>query len=419
MEVYNRNEFLCPGNMPSGRIDRPEGASFAQPGATPWGCVESVSLWRPNGPTVHRTVGPLGRRGCAARATVPRALPWAGRTAGPSARLPNAATGHGRYAVTPRCSAYTLLEVILALALTTVILALVSMAMYIHFGVAEKSRGQVEEARLARTLLQHIADDLRNSIPFTPTAGTSTTASGTNTTSASVTSTTSDSGQVIPAGICGTAQCLQMDTTRRVRPVGMPKPLMGDYANCIPLADVKTVTYSLGNSGAATPGGSGDVATAAQYGLYRREVDRPAYVAAMQQGQSNVLSQATTVLAPEVVNVQFTYYDGTSTYDQWDSNTQGKLPIAIRVAIMIRHATVKSPNASATATADNSSFGIYDMLVALPNAEVQPSQGGEQSSGSPSSAGAGGGGSGGSSGGVSEGGSSGGGSGGGGGGPNR
>jgi sugar phosphate isomerase/epimerase len=67
-------------------FDCPEGARFAQPRATPW---VSGTVWksrRPNGPTVRRTVGPLGRQWAFERRRLPRALPWAGRTAGPSAR---------------------------------------------------------------------------------------------------------------------------------------------------------------------------------------------------------------------------------------------------------------------------------------------------------------------------------------------
>jgi hypothetical protein len=294
-------------------------------------------------------------------------------------------------------SAYTLLEVILALALTTVLLGLIGMAMHIHLGVADKSRGQVEEARLARTLLQHIADDLRNSVPFTPTSSSGTSSGGTSTASAtsatsglssgsgsSTTADSSDSGTVTPAGICGTAQCLQMDTTRRVRPTGMTKPSNNaDNSMVMLLADVKTVTYSLGDPGTASPTEGGNSSNG-QTGLYRREVDRPAYVSAMQQGQTDILTQATSQLAPEVVNVQFTYYDSTTTYDQWDSNTQGSLPVAIKVAIMLRRAVAKSPNAAVLGSADNSALAVYDMLVDLPNSQVQPSQSTGQGAGASS-----------------------------------
>jgi hypothetical protein len=286
--------------------------------------------------------------------------------------------------------AYTLLEVILALALTTVILGLIGMAMHIHLGVADKSRGQVEEAQLARTLLQRIAEDLRNSVPFAPSTATMSGAGGTSTSTAAGTataggtSTGSDSGTLIPSGICGTAQCLQMDATRRVRPIGMAMPISGDSANCMPLSDVKTVTYSLGDPGTLTPSQRGNGSSTTQTGLYRREVDRPVYVSTMQHGQTDMLTQATVQLAPEVVNVQFTYYDGASTYDQWDSNTQGSLPLAIKVAIAIRRTAAKSPSAGAAATTDNSLFNVYDMLIELPNAQVESSEGG-QSTGSTAS----------------------------------
>ena len=44
---------------------------------------------RPNGPTVRRTIGPLGRQHGFERAKFPRAAPWAGRTDGPLALTTN------------------------------------------------------------------------------------------------------------------------------------------------------------------------------------------------------------------------------------------------------------------------------------------------------------------------------------------
>jgi hypothetical protein len=169
----------------------------------------------------------------------------------------------------------------------------------------------------------------------------------------------------------------------------MAKPASGDNSLYIPLADVKTVTYSFGDPGTVAPTQRGNASSDAQGGLYRREIDRPAYVSAMQQGQADILTHATTRLAPEVVGVQFTYYDGTTTYDQWDSNTQGGLPVAVKVAIMIRRTVAKSPSAAVTGAAGNVSYAVYDMLVDLPNSRVESSQGAGDSSESPSSAGAG------------------------------
>ena len=49
-------------------------------------------------------------------------------------------------------------------------LGLVALGIHVHPRLAAKSREQVEEAQLARVLLQRIADDLRNAVPFQPPA---------------------------------------------------------------------------------------------------------------------------------------------------------------------------------------------------------------------------------------------------------
>jgi type II secretory pathway component PulJ len=289
--------------------------------------------------------------------------------------------------------AYTLLEVTLALALTAVILGLIGMAIHVHLGVADKSRVQVDEAQLARTLLQRIAEDLRNAVPFTPEQSSTSgapTSSGSSTSSESPTSSTSQTTSETPisGGICGSLQCLQVDTSCRSRPSRLPSaPATGDNSQPA-FSDIKTVTYSLGDPGTISPIERGDSLLDAQGGLYRRELERAECAWAMQQGQTDLLNQVTDLLAPEVVDVQFTYYDGTTTSDVWDSTQQGKLPSAVKVAIVIRRPAAQPSSAALQAAADSRPPIIYDMLVDLPNSQVNASQTASQS-GSGSSGGAG------------------------------
>ena len=245
-------------------------------------------------------------------------------------------------------SAYTLLEVILTLALTTVILGLIATAIHVHLGVVDKSRGQVEEAQLARVLLQRIADDLRNAIPYTPpsssasagsqsSSGMPTSSDSSASSDPSASSESSTAGTSTGGGICGSLRCLQVDTSRRPRLSRLALMMStADNSQLPPLSDLWTVTYSLGNPGTVSPTEQGDSAPDAQGGLYRRELERSQFVWAMRQGLSDVLNQATNLLAPEVVDMQFTYYDGLTTSDTWDSTQQGKLPTAVKVAIAIR-----------------------------------------------------------------------------------
>jgi len=280
--------------------------------------------------------------------------------------------------------AYTLLEVILALALTTVVLGLIGMSIRVHLGVADKSRVQVEEAQLARGLLQRIADDLRNAVPYSAAseASASSTSSNTSETNAlsSDDATTNTTDTSLLGGVYGDARRLQMDTSRRPRPIRLPAAYeAADASLAIPLSDVKTVVYSLGepDAAAASEGTAGSPPTAS--GLYRRELERANYVCAVQQGQTELLGQATDLLAPEVVDLRFTYYDGTTYYDSWNTTEQGKLPVAVKAAIRIRRPRVNVLSGAE----DDAAPAVYDILIELPNATVQSSA--EASSGSSAS----------------------------------
>ena len=69
-------------------------------------------------------------------------------------------------------------------------------------------------------------------------------------------------------------------------------------------------------------------------------MDRLLFYAAQQQGQSNP-PDAVKLGDPtvgEVVDLRFSYYDGSNWNDEWDSNQQGKLPSAIKVQLTIRSA---------------------------------------------------------------------------------
>ena len=56
----------------------------------------------------------------------------------------------------------TLLELMLALALTGVVMAAISMAIHLHLVTLDTRRGDVEQVLLARSVLRHMAGDLRN-----------------------------------------------------------------------------------------------------------------------------------------------------------------------------------------------------------------------------------------------------------------
>ena len=265
--------------------------------------------------------------------------------------------------------AFTLLEVILALALTTVVLALMGMAINVNMGVSEKSRDQVEEAQLARALLQRIADDLRNAVPYQPPAGSSSgsassssgggAASATSATSAasaqvvgsssgsaasassnSAANSSSSSGtsstMPVSGGLSGDIQWVQVETAHRPQPTRAMLAAAADGSQPAMLSDVRIVSYTLG-----APNGAGSTGATGDSGLYRSEMDRALFYTAQQQGQTNP-GDAVKLGDPsvgEVIDLKFQFYDDTGTEnDEWDANQQGKLPSAVRVTLTIRSA---------------------------------------------------------------------------------
>ena len=269
------------------------------------------------------------------------------------------------------------------------------MGIHLQLAVAAKSRDQVEEAQLARVLLQRIADDLRNAVPFQPPPSSSSSSS-------CATGQTSAPGQSAPRAV----------PTRQVPPAlrfeqhapafrrnlrrgpghpdrdgaaaaGYPHIVAGGGQRPRPACPAQRHSRRV-----LQPRGADRqryVATRAPItsgtgGLYRHEQDRAEFFYCSQNGQTDDSNPATELLAPEVVDFQLTYYGGTggtatsgttsggtsgsgtssdgttsggtSTVDtttngttgdnQWDSTQQGMLPAAVRITISLRHKAPKS-----------------------------------------------------------------------------
>ena len=62
----------------------------------------------------------------------------------------------------------TLLELLLALGLTGVVMVVISMAIHLHLITVDTRRADIEQAQVARGVLQHIAADIRNAVWYEP-----------------------------------------------------------------------------------------------------------------------------------------------------------------------------------------------------------------------------------------------------------
>lgn len=332
--------------------------------------------------------------------------------------------------------AFTLLEVILAVALTAVIMVLIAGAIDMHLRQLTTRRSGIEEAQLARAILRRIADDLRSVIVSREGEGDLMAdmeqlllGDEMDTDAMSMESETSSAEELTAAGllpeklgIYGSAYELHIDVSRIPRYEEYELAMeMGDFLSAGSLGDVKTVSYfllggpplmygspygtasgtsSLGSSryatGASTYGtsslGTGGFgygasgfgttgstwqngfATENSTGLARRVVDRSTIRFAQENGALQWLDEQAELFAPEVMALEFAYFDGTQWLVEWDTELNGGLPVAVEILLIVHSADdVQSAGNALTGTNINydqiGSEHFYRLVVQMPTAD--------------------------------------------------
>ncbi len=263
----------------------------------------------------------------------------------------------------------TLLELILAISLGLLLIGGIYAAIDQSARQANIGKVEIERLQIARAVLRRIELDLRAAMFSVETAisdgssvgansvttdsdsdsgtdeesaegsgsgtGTGTgTSGGTSGTNADATTTTivadedSESVWTGSLGIRGTATELWIDLSHSRRNLTFTTSAVNAAS------DLKTVTYFLSNS--SQPVQNLEVSPVTVYdadgiGLGRSEGDRSILRAANAAG--GALPGTAQVLAPEINQLQFRYFDGLSWYPNWDSATSGALPRAVEITI--------------------------------------------------------------------------------------
>jgi type II secretory pathway pseudopilin PulG len=242
-----------------------------------------------------------------------------------------------------RSTAFTLMEMIVATALCSVLLAGLWTLYSTYADLFDRGQARVERSQLCRALMQQIADDLQSAIQD-PIPGLPDRAWG--------------DAQRRRFGLAGTSSELRMDVLQvtprqgnRV-PVGAARQDTDQPSARVP--ELRTVFYSFAAASDPT-----DPETAANpAGLIRRELDfeTPASAwdvqptdaddavgvaadfeaAGSQAGQGSEAPRSVDdrwIWVPEVVRVQFRYFDGSGWSSSWNSIQRNSLPVAVEVRI--------------------------------------------------------------------------------------
>ena len=304
----------------------------------------------------------------------------------------------------------TLLELMLALALTSLIMAVIAMSIDIYMRTLDQRQAYIEESQLARAILHQIANDLRNSVQYEESdveeglAGlegidlggavgdllggdalggllgdddmgvTEILEEGSTYTEDLATATTPPP---IP-GLYGNQYQLQIDISRlpRVEEYQRVMAMEDNFSLTDIPSDVKTVTYYVQNNNFLAPEEADALEDDVRLtnGLVRRRMDRAVTQFASENGNLDALMNEGDVIAPEVVDIEFQYWDGLQWLPEWDSEMQEGLPVAVEIRLYLRstrsnQSTYMPSLFSAGSPLDSNeemNVSVYRLVVRLP-----------------------------------------------------
>lgn len=268
---------------------------------------------------------------------------------------------------------FTLIEIVLAIGITGAVLALLTSAIEIYLLRVDTGRAQAESAQLARTLLDLIAEDIRAS-RYAGSANSSSSANSSGSTGfsdSSIENTLGINGDELELTITRSSK---WDWQRLTRDLQDPEMT---YADELP----KQIRYFLGegkelltNQQAALAIGT-EISPQQYAGLFREQNITSFNTSLASFGSSSLEAPKLELLAPEVVDISFGYFDGETLLDVWDSSVNEGLPVGIEIRLTLL--TVESDSATQEAKKDRTelrknedNLKEYRMFVALPQIEA-------------------------------------------------
>ncbi|MFV2065750.1 MAG: type II secretion system protein GspJ [Pirellulales bacterium] len=299
---------------------------------------------------------------------------------------------------------FTLLEIMVALALVAVLFSLLGMAINLYMRAAQQCRAGVETAVLARNLLDMMAQELRSTLSV-PDAGTGATNGGAEEEGVGAEDENDDGASeggdpgalkdssdgplsdepllaVTPrpaAGLRGTTTAIEFDLVSLPRPERLALPESVDpAASAVRPMAIQTIQYSVramsdtvvGPSARQLERGSRDTV-----GLVRQQWDRIVLLSTSELGGTAGEEGVARMLASEVRAIEFRYWDGVVWTGTWDSAQQGELPAAVEVAIVLslgtdQHDVARVPAGAGSLfeRAEDAERAIYRRVIDLPTA---------------------------------------------------
>lgn len=288
-------------------------------------------------------------------------------------------------------NAFTLFEVIVALGLSVVLMGMIAFAMQFYAVQLNVRDSEARRSQLARAILRMMAEDLQACV-YPEEFDSAALAEILSASSSGSASGSSESGgddiEVTDAdvetegfsdtlilterpGLVGSQYQIQFDVSRLPR-LEEYLPMLADPADVgltDPASDVKSVSYYVQQAGLTgatdeVEGLSGGDNKAG--GLVRRALSREITAYATEGGDLLRLDQSGDMLAPEVVGLEFAYFDGTQWLYEWNSDVEDGLPRAVQIRLTLSRAD--AVESDLLVDPDIPTGDVYDLIVRLPMA---------------------------------------------------
>lgn len=298
-------------------------------------------------------------------------------------------------------SGVTLLELIVSMAISALVLGLIMFAVNNHFYIVEKQRMHVEEVQLARALLNRIAIDIKSAVQYEGVDVTSALdglsvdglegmLGGTDLdiptdfedTEIETPSYDYQTSFPVNLGLYGSQNSINFDISRIPRQEEYQTLYSSDSINellDIP-SDVKMISYyvRIGDGTAITS--AHDVFNTSDNvpGLMRRQLSRAVTSYAVENGNSEQLQESDELLAPEVIAIEFQYFDGYEWLVEWDSDSFQALPLAVEVLLTLKSSSPYHSGGVVNTFYTDDSLGeqtsavTYRLVVRLPVGKIRP-----------------------------------------------
>ena len=238
---------------------------------------------------------------------------------------------------------YTLLELLLALSLTGLVIAIIFGTINVYVFQTAKQQERLEQELVSRSALKIMASDIRAALESRPiqhsginafleSASLAKDANPAAAQKAANEKTTAQRNRenLFRPRFRGTERTITFDLRRPAEISRLNPPNHSeDWEQRSAASNIASVSYFCSSASAITDSG-----TPSSGGMYRREIPRRPSQPLEQSDSLENITESSELLAGEIAELGFRYFDGRDWLDVWDSASSNKYPAAVEISVI-------------------------------------------------------------------------------------